>query len=490
MLIKTKQGEERMKKMLIVLFLVLMSTALLGETWTHSETLMDFRVDTTGLSFEGEISGEVRRCSQPHGVAVTADGKIWVAFHNTYGANDDGVHEFQYGEDVSYYRPLYVFNPDGTIYKRFYEFELPDGTIDTLHSQSVDNGAGKGINLDGNGDILYSSFAAVYRIDAETHECTGKFTNPLVTTATNCAHDPVTDLYFVGAVGGGNPIWMLDGDFEYLKEAVPSHDNINRTVAVRSTDDATDLYTGSTWNGNGVFHYQALDPEFEDFEIADTLGNLDEYQTEDTTYYDVKLWAESINWDNEGNLIVGTIRPTWGGPLGPYWWILDVDNNELLSKFGVPVPDSIVSDDLAGGPFQPEYAYQDPGGANGPRGACMVDDNTLYTTDFYLYTIEKWTAEANSVRDIASPASFELKQNYPNPLNPTTTIEYSIQKDANVVVSIFNMKGQLIETLVNEHQSSGTHQVQWDAKGMASGTYLYKVQVGDEALTRKMVLLK
>ncbi len=479
-----------MKKMVIVLFLVLMVTSLSGETWTHSETLMDFRVDTTGLSFVGEITGTVRRCSQPHGLVVTDDGKFWVAFHNTYGENDDGVHEFEYGEDVSYYRPLYVFNADGTIHKRFYEFELPDGTIDTLHSMSVDNGSGKGISIDGHGNVLYSSFAAVYRIDPETYECTGKFTNPLVTTATNCVHDPVNDLYFVGAVGGGNPIWMLDGDFEYLGEAVSEHGNINRTVAVRTTEDATDLYTGSTWNGNGIFHYQALDPEFEEFAFVDTLGNLEVYETDDTTYYDVKLWAESLNWDLDGNLIVGTIRPTWGGPLGPYFWIFDVDNNEYISKFGVPVPDERVSDDLAGGPFQPEYAYQDPGGVNGPRGAYQFDENTLYTTDFYLYTIEKWTPGTNAIRNISGPVSFELKQNYPNPLNPTTTIEYSLQKDANVVVSIFNMKGQLVETLVNEYQSSGTHQVQWNAKGMASGTYLYTVKVGDEAMTKKMVLLK
>lgn len=88
------------------------------------------------------------------------------------------------------------------------------------------------------------------------------------------------------------------------------------------------------------------------------------------------------------------------------------------------------------------------------------------------------------------PTSFSLKQNYPNPFNPSTVISYQLPVISDVEVSIFNLLGQKVVTLVSEKQNAGQHRVQWNASGFASGIYYYSLKAGEFQQVRKMVLLK
>ncbi|MCU0644381.1 MAG: T9SS type A sorting domain-containing protein, partial [bacterium] len=86
--------------------------------------------------------------------------------------------------------------------------------------------------------------------------------------------------------------------------------------------------------------------------------------------------------------------------------------------------------------------------------------------------------------------SFELRQNYPNPFNPTTTIEFAIPKSAFVTLNIYNLLGEEIATLVAEQRTAGIHRVNWDAKGLASGVYLYRLEAGEFVRTKKLILMR
>ena len=95
------------------------------------------------------------------------------------------------------------------------------------------------------------------------------------------------------------------------------------------------------------------------------------------------------------------------------------------------------------------------------------------------------------------PMQTELYGNYPNPFNPTTTINYGLSTDSRVALNIYNVKGQRVVTLVNEHQDAGYHQVQWsgldqDNKNVTSGIYFYviKVKETDYTSVKKMIILK
>ncbi len=88
------------------------------------------------------------------------------------------------------------------------------------------------------------------------------------------------------------------------------------------------------------------------------------------------------------------------------------------------------------------------------------------------------------------PASYSLAQNFPNPFNPTTTIRYSLAHRSQVTLAVFNALGERVATLVNEMQESGTHDARFDASGLASGVYFYRLLAGSYVETRQLVLMK
>lgn len=110
-----------------------------------------------------------------------------------------------------------------------------------------------------------------------------------------------------------------------------------------------------------------------------------------------------------------------------------------------------------------------------------------------IYTIESgWI---NIEDDTKDPLHLRLIQNYPNPFNPSTTISYSLKKDSEVSVSIYDISGKLITIIQNEYQTQGEHSITWngtDSSGrkVGGGTYFCQLKAGDFIQTRKMVLLK
>jgi len=91
--------------------------------------------------------------------------------------------------------------------------------------------------------------------------------------------------------------------------------------------------------------------------------------------------------------------------------------------------------------------------------------------------------------DDVIPNAFSLAQNYPNPFNARTIINFSLKNESDVSISIYNIAGQLVDVL-SGHYTAGSNSMIWDASKSASGVYFYRLNVGDAAETRKMVLVK
>lgn len=89
-----------------------------------------------------------------------------------------------------------------------------------------------------------------------------------------------------------------------------------------------------------------------------------------------------------------------------------------------------------------------------------------------------------------SPKQFTVQQNYPNPFNPSTTINYSIPKDGNVKITVYNSLGKEVAKLVDEFQKAGAHSAHFAKSNLASGVYFYRVETGDNVKTLRMLLLK
>ena len=93
------------------------------------------------------------------------------------------------------------------------------------------------------------------------------------------------------------------------------------------------------------------------------------------------------------------------------------------------------------------------------------------------------------------PKVYALHQNYPNPFNPTTKISYDLPEASVVSLSIYDLMGREIRTMINSEQTAGFKNIQWNGtdnlgKSVPAGMYIYTIQAGEFRQTRKMVLLK
>jgi len=95
------------------------------------------------------------------------------------------------------------------------------------------------------------------------------------------------------------------------------------------------------------------------------------------------------------------------------------------------------------------------------------------------------------VDDVAElPKEVRLHNNYPNPFNPSTQIAFDLPRESHVTLEVYNILGERVALLVDEVRGAGYHQVRFDASGLASGIYLYRMTANNVTLMNKMVLMK
>jgi len=112
-----------------------------------------------------------------------------------------------------------------------------------------------------------------------------------------------------------------------------------------------------------------------------------------------------------------------------------------------------------------------------------------------IYFTRKALSDSTDIIPHINSLDYKLSQNYPNPCNPNTTINFSLNKSGNITLKILNVKGQLVRTLVKNYRKKGEYAIQWDgkdAKGreVASGVYYYRLQVDNKVRTRSLTLIK
>jgi photosystem II stability/assembly factor-like uncharacterized protein len=107
----------------------------------------------------------------------------------------------------------------------------------------------------------------------------------------------------------------------------------------------------------------------------------------------------------------------------------------------------------------------------------------LHTTNGGVSSVEE-----EEIDDI--PTDYNLTQNYPNPFNPSTKIRYSVPQQSQVIIKVFDLLGNEIETLINEEKPAGIYEITWYADGLTSGVYFYQLRVGKFVETKKMILLR
>ncbi|MCG2761190.1 MAG: T9SS type A sorting domain-containing protein [Candidatus Delongbacteria bacterium] len=185
--------------------------------------------------------------------------------------------------------------------------------------------------------------------------------------------------------------------------------------------------------------------------------------------------AYTIEKTLDGCLIIAGTTESYGAGGIDAWLIkTDLDGNELWNKtFGGSGNDELrsVQQALDGGYIL--AGYTDSFGAGGKDMWIIKTDET-----------------GTEIESPFLPLMTELYQNYPNPFNPTTEISFDLQKEGHVNLTIYNSKGELVRALFEGLKGKGMHTINFDASGLDSGIYFYKLTTENHTITRKMLFLK
>lgn len=208
-----------------------------------------------------------------------------------------------------------------------------------------------------------------------------------------------------------------------------------------------------------------------------------------------------VELDGPGGQRVAFMQKPGAPPSGD-----DGDNPNIVlgdnGPFGIDSIDFGPNEDIFG------YYYPVPGMLNMFSGASMSGDWIIRVTDtdpaFNDGKLYHWglsfsltTSVDESVAGTV-PATYALRQNYPNPFNPTTIVEYAVPEAAHVTIKVYSLLGEEVATLVSGKRAAGVFRTSWDASGIPSGVYFYRLQAGAISMgsgqshvsVRKMVLLK
>ena len=134
------------------------------------------------------------------------------------------------------------------------------------------------------------------------------------------------------------------------------------------------------------------------------------------------------------------------------------------------------------------------GNSNSPKDYNYVDKKPMGGSKF-SYRLKQIDTDgkieySNVVEIEVKPMKFELYQNYPNPFNPSTTISFAVPKSGNVTLKIYNTLGEEVVTLADGYMEAGIQTVNFNAKDLSSGLYIYRLTAGETTLTKKMLFLK
>ena len=246
----------------------------------------------------------------------------------------------------------------------------------------------------------------------------------------------------------------------------------DRNMISRSSQDWIDSQLVDSWQDTYAY---------------DANGNMISVSIQDWDGYQLRDGYQYIyTYDIDGNMI-SRLSKSWNGS---HWmnteqetYTYDIFSKVLISTDGLFLYGKFTS-----------YLYQIWDGSQwvkkNYKGLSFQDFSGNYF-NFYGAQITIFYNTTTGIKDNDNIISgFSLSQNYPNPFNPVTTINYSLPKNSNVKLEVFDVIGRKVQTLVDENKSAGEHKVVFNAADYSNGTYFYRFHTEEFRNTKSMILIK
>ncbi|MFH1851943.1 MAG: T9SS type A sorting domain-containing protein [Candidatus Neomarinimicrobiota bacterium] len=423
-----------------------------------------------------------------YGVTVDPDGNIWFgAYYQRYNYD---VETPYYPDDVSILVPGGASGGgDTTIVKGTYPiFRLnTDGSYDVFQFLQWDDGVtvdttwygNRGMCTDVDGNIVVStSGGLMYHINYQTGELMATYQN-----SGKFGHRPAADAngyIYHGDLFGGNPVDVLDSyDFSvYTQVTATQPGAVCRGLSCNTT--GTEVYIAGNSGGNGIFKFYSEQGPDGTYALTDTL--IKSIMVGSTEMFP--------------GVTCCTYEPSTG-----YVWFSTIQGDALEAYWAVDPANDAIVDSVSHFFFGPTTdttsgGYASPWVVRCPRDVAFSNDGLeMYIADMYGYTIKTWEhvdelPELGTAANHALPKAFKLSQNYPNPFNPVTIIPFELANSSMVRLTVYDLTGRTVATLINQNLSAGTHSAEFDGTRLASGPYFYELTIDGQRNVKKMLLLK
>ena len=246
------------------------------------------------------------------------------------------------------------------------------------------------------------------------------------------------------------------------------------------------------WNPRPVFFYMYYFQKFfGDHSVSSTTGNNQNLSAYASLFSSGQMGVVVVN----RGLIDQTVKidPKNFTPGNKYYIYSLTGGTDNLPFSGTVSVNGVKPDYTTGGPINELDTLKALSSAT--QSGITFDSPAMSVQYVMIDGTDQSTAVEPGAPKNNKPSQFELDQNYPNPFNPTTQIRYRLATQSHVRIDIYNILGQHVVTLINARQSAGVHVIQWSGRdeqgaSVSSGIYIYRMQAGDFAKTRKMMLIK
>lgn len=233
------------------------------------------------------------------------------------------------------------------------------------------------------------------------------------------------------------------------------------------------------------YKLQSLNAEFLSlFTTLDTGENLDINSLPDTLSESI-----TVKLDFDGSHISGKYELTWNHKLLPEQWEFIITDTKSGQEINLKNESSSIIDEgntKVAIDLNPSFSVPEFGLVKQTRSK----QATLSDSRFTLTISPSQTVSNEFEEEDEQPIALALGQNYPNPFNPSTTINFAVPEQGNVQLEVFDLVGRKVAELLNEPKTAGRYSINFDASRLASGLYIYRLQVGNKVLTKKMTLIK
>ena len=420
--------------MFIVFFLITICNAQLPHTFTQTA-----RIDNGGSAL---------------GVTVDSNGKIYLA------NAEDGIRIYNY-DGMSFTNTAHInlggvahsvaIDPNGTIFLangndglRMY---CNDSTYVAATTNTEDEIFSKSVVINSDGIVFLANGADGLR--AYSYDCS---------TITNVSHIDDGGRALCVTIGPDGTIFLAN-----------SYGGL-RAYSFDGSSFTNTAYIDNGGNANGV----AVDVNGNVF-LANGTDGLRAY------IYDGKSFTNTAHAEIDKGELYGVAVDSDG--------TIFAANTGLSGFTRIWPDDGLRAYSYDGTSFTNTAHIDDDGFA---MAVALNSDGTVFLANgeegLIAYTYSGYTGILDEFSN--SPYKYELSQNYPNPFNPTTKIKYDLPKSVKVKIEVFNLLGQKIETLINKPMPAGSHKVEFTAKDLPSGVYLYRIEAGEFQQVKKMILLR